>query len=122
MFAVSTPEIDTFQTMYNDADGMPVLVGSGSASSPAVGISSREASDFRCVPTLTRGEPIRVLPVDDQSYELMLYDASGRLCSKYNRLSGPHQQQLPSRSGVYFIVIEQATRTQVLRVLRVGSN
>lgn len=120
MFSASTPQIDTFETMYNAADHTPVLVAADSILGLAVPTSVNEpdpASLVQVYPNPSRGTvwlsglnpsevvAIGVYGLDGKRISLQQgYDSSGI--------------SLPEKTGVYLIRVEAEDWSRVFRVLR----
>jgi hypothetical protein len=120
MFAVSTPTIDAFEDMYNNADRSPVLVASDSIVNMSVvtGISEVEALDVAAYPNPTVDGIVRLSGSSVKELNnIEVYTLRGKLVGSYSKYPAKGIQ-LPSEAGVYLISIEKYATKKVLRVLR----
>lgn len=119
MFDISTPQIDTFEVMYNSADHTPVLVASDSLTAIPVLMSLEDVE-------LSRME-IRPNPSDgwiwfnnlpkQKSVAVSIYSTQGQLL----RSTDPHNGkgvQLPQASGIYLVAVRLGSAERVFKVIR----
>ena len=120
MFAVSTPEIDAFETMYNNADQTPVLIASDSILNIAVvtGIEENSKSNYSVYPNPTSNGMIRIKGEQlGQITSIEVFNVRGKLMNRFD--SYPAKGiQLPEETGVYFLRIRKGSENQLLRVVR----
>lgn len=109
MLAESTPEIDLFRPMYEDADHTPILIASAALEavelSEVVGLNNNFHQGSVTVfpnPTSTGTFQIRV-PQGDSVLSVRVWDAAGRLV--LTQTGNTTQVQLPAR-GLYFVQVE----------------
>lgn len=116
MFALSTPEIDAFRTMYNAADQSPVLVATDSLLDTQIITSvqnSNSPAGWNVYPNPTTDGVIRFGTQGNVPQRIEVYTASGSLVQT---LSGQATQaQLPSTAGVYHLRAVFANGKSVLR-------
>jgi hypothetical protein len=119
MFAVSTPEIDSFRVMFEAADRSPVLVASVKdvvVVSP-VSAQGKLLPEIQVRPTLSADGTIWVdLPDGLVLQNVRIWNSAGQRV--WNRAST--KLQLPGQSGVYFIEIQTNRGRVVRRVVRGG--
>jgi hypothetical protein len=120
MFAVSTPEIDAFESMYNNADKSPVLIASDSIMSINVVIDVAEITepDIVIYPNPATNGLVRLRGMDvNRITSVQVFDVKGKLVSQHSRLNNA-TIELPVKTGVYLIKLEGEFGKKVLRVLR----
>ncbi|TNE54880.1 MAG: hypothetical protein EP344_13910 [Bacteroidetes bacterium] len=103
MFAVSTPEIDSFRVMFDAADRSPVLIGTVSLEDLPVSPVSTKAAvrpAIAIVPTFTSDGRVRVVvPSGTRLAGVRAWNAAGQLVWEGN----DSEVRLPVRRGVYFV-------------------
>lgn len=120
MFAVSTPTIDAFETMYHNADQNPVLVAADSLLNISVitGVNSVKKAGFEVYPNPSVDGTVRLKGDNLNTItNISVYSVRGKLVGKY----GQYPKSgiiLPKESGVYLLQVEGKEGTQVLKVLR----
>ena len=120
MFAVSTPEIDAFEVMYNNADQRPTLVASDSIVSINVvtGIEEVAANSFEVYPNPSTNGMVRFRSNKLNEIDaISVYNVRGQLQSSLSKypVGGI---ELPAKAGIYLVTIEGTFGTEVHRVVR----
>lgn len=120
MLAESTPEIDTFRTMYENADLSPVLIASENLDSIYVeGLATNNIIDakwLRVFPNPTNNGLINISkPSEIEISSIKIYDWSGRLIHK--TLGQSTQVQLPTDKNIYLLEIETSKGKVVRKVV-----
>ncbi len=106
MFAVSTPEIEAFQAMYENADGTPVLVKEAEIVDQSVQIDELHELGIRVFPNPVSDRIVRIEGAVRRIDQVRIHDASGRLVGQAGRSSGRSiQVELPEGTGIYIVVI-----------------
>ncbi|MFM1876898.1 MAG: hypothetical protein RL266_2635 [Bacteroidota bacterium] len=120
MFSYSTPAIDAFEDMYNNADKTPVLVAADSILNMNVVTDVAETANtgFSAYPNPTQNGVVHLKGGNRQELkQIRVYDVRGKLVKSYDRY--PAQGiALPEKTGVYLIHLESATARQIVRVMR----
>lgn len=122
MFAESTPEIDTFRTMYENADLSPVLVNSSSLDSIFVqGLGTYELLDAKLItfyPNPTRSGWINLILKNESMKveKVNVYDIMGRLVNQYD--GAPNSIYLSEQDGLYLIEVQTDQGSLIHRVLK----
>ncbi len=110
MFALSTPEIDTFRTMFQNADQTPVLVASDSLVNLQLvtGSKASDRNDWSIGPTpSTDGRVIIKAPLGTIISHLELFASDGRrvLIKRLNPAETLFEVTLPVAKGYYFLKV-----------------
>lgn len=121
MFAFSTPEIDSFRTMFDAADKSPTLVAEVLLDSVLISTVSTKNIDnqglVRVFPTLTQDGRVTVQAQGNVPIQrVQVWDAAGRLV--WDKPLGNAPIQLPAQSGVYFISVETPRGRVVKKVMK----
>lgn len=120
MFSVSTPTIDAFETMYNNADQSPVLIASDSLLNIAVitGVNSIQKEQFEVYPNPTVDGTVRLKGENLNAITaIQVYDLRGKLVGNFAHY--PNRGiMLPKETGVYLIQVEGKFGSEVLKVVR----
>ena len=106
MFSYSSPEIDSFRVMFNNADNAPVLVAEEKIDSIFVtSVSSKNLrldNPVSITPTLTTDGRIQVhVSAQVKLVQVQIFDSNGRLCGQQPSA----EVILPDQRGVYFVLI-----------------
>jgi len=118
MFSVSTPEIETFRTMYEAADGSPVLVRSSVITDLTTGLDNLAELGVRIFPNPVREGLLRIDGLDQRITAVQVFDVRGALISeRAPSAASSWQVRLPSGAGTYVVVIRTATQRFVERVV-----
>ena len=124
MFTYSTPEINTFQTMYNGADQTPVLVAQDSLNNVLVplGINSYYSKEeIKAWPTISMDGKIYI----SSEYGTLIksveiYDSGGKLQSQQQNISyqSTISLYLPEISGIYYLKITTGSKIVYKKVVK----
>jgi hypothetical protein len=119
MLAESTPEIDTFRTMYENADLSPVLIASQNLDSIFVQSLATnniiEVEWLKVFPNPTNDGFVSISkPEAIEIYKVKIYDGVGRLVKEVQQ--DFYQIQLPQMEGLIILEIE-TDRGRVIRKL-----
>ena len=121
MFALNSPAIDTFRTMFLAADRSPVLVGSDSLTVLHVQVPELHQSVLNVWPTLSSNGWVH-LQVDHQDFirEVSIYEVSGKLVAIDHFPGGQPQADflLPEAAGTYLIEVQLRGRKETRKVVR----
>lgn len=120
MFAVSTPEIDAFEAMYNAADKSPVLIAADSILSISVitRIDEVAEADISVYPNPTSDGIVRLSGTDIKRIKsIEVFDLRGKLIQSLTKPSS-RQIRLPKETGVYLIKLEGDFKNKLLKVVR----
>ena len=118
MFAVSTPEIESFRAMYAAEDGSPVLIRSHEIVDLSTGIDDLEELGVRIFPNPVREGQLRIDGLDERITSVQVFDVRGALIAeRAPSASSTWQLRLPEGSGTYVVVIRTATQRFVERVV-----
>ena len=103
MFAYNSAEIDSFRTMYEEADGSPVLVREVQFTDLSVGIDGVEELGVRIFPNPVQDGVLRIRDLDARVVEVAVFDARGGLVAR-EELRGRRSWdlQLPG-AGTYLV-------------------
>jgi len=113
IFAISTPEINTWQQMYSAADRTPVLMRSAELFIPAyVGIGESGAASFHA---WIAGDDVRVRVAHKGI--VSLYDVQGKLLLRQSCAPGEHRLRVPETCGALIIVFTSESGQQEVRKL-----
>lgn len=111
MFALSTAQIDTFKTMYQNADRTPVLVASDSLLNIQLVTGGKEAIgqekwQIGPIPSINGRVTIKA-PAGEFASQLELYSAEGKLVlsRNFSRETTFVEINLPETRGYYFLKI-----------------
>ena len=118
MFAYNSDEIDSFRTMYDNADGTPVLVQSDTLTDTSLGIDDVRELGVRVFPNPVRDGILRIDGISDRVLGIEVFDVRGRLVAtpvltNHSRL----EVRLPPGKGTYIIAFRTATGTVSERVV-----
>jgi Cytochrome c554 and c-prime len=121
MFAYSSPQIDSFRTMYDQADKSPTLIQQTTLTNvPVTPVSTSQPTalaHLRVTPTVTRDG--RIYVQHDASLhiqEVRVWDARGRLV---HRSTQPDPIQLPNSAGTYMVEVQTNRGKKVVKVVRI---
>jgi hypothetical protein len=107
MFAMSSAEIDTFESMYNSADQAPFLVGEDSLINIALGTQIPDYDDLIKVgPSPTNDGYVNIyLPEGSETFKMALYEANGKYIKEwtYKDKNTQYTIQLPQTKGNYIL-------------------
>ncbi|MBK6627789.1 MAG: T9SS type A sorting domain-containing protein [Flavobacteriales bacterium] len=117
LFSYSSAPIDSFETMYNDADRKPVLVKEVQLTDFSVGIDGLVDLGVRVFPNPVRDGVLRVSGLTGRVREVVVYDAGGREVARPLLTSGTLVIPMHGRPGTYLVSIRTDERTFVERVV-----
>ena len=123
MFAFSSPEIDSFRSMFDAADQAPTLIAEAFLDSvfvTPVSVENPVSEGFiKIFPTLSADGYVHVRPVAIVQIRLIqVWDSVGRLVLN-KPFSGSNMPiQLPPQSGVYYVMVETTKGRVVEKVVR----
>ena len=105
MFAFDTPEINTFRTMFEAADGTPTLVKETSLLDVSLAVDDIRESGLRIFPNPVRDGLLRIEGITARVENIEVFSASGALVSSH-RPQGRETWQvaLPQGAGTYLVV------------------
>ncbi|MBL0126417.1 MAG: hypothetical protein IPP83_02935 [Flavobacteriales bacterium] len=117
MFGHNAPRIDTFRTMYENADGTPDLVAADSLTDIGTGIHAARNIAPQVFPNPTRdGIVIVTVP---EAVMIIAYDAAGqRVPMRATRRGADWRCELPEQVGVYHLMITTPQGDRMVRVVR----
>ena len=121
MLAESTPEIDTFRVMYENADLSPVLISTETMDSIFVqGVGTKnivETNWLKIFPNPTSDGWVSISkPADINIIEIKIYDFTGRFIEKIN--NSLEQVRLPENGRLFLLEIETERGRIVRKILR----
>lgn len=118
MFAHSSPEIDEFRTMYDNADQSPVLVMQAEHFDYAFGVGNPPESSFAVGPNPSKDGAMWVQLSSSVPGNLRLYNAAGALLETRPTIGSRFNVQLPETHGVYLLEVEQNGHAMVKKLVR----
>jgi hypothetical protein len=110
IFTVDTPEINTWQEMYNAADRTPVLMRSAQVDVPSF-VNLNEFNS-RLFTATAFGRDVRITA--PQPGELSVYDARGALLVRQTVTPGTRIIQVPGAMGTCLVVLNGEVRKVLL--------
>jgi len=118
MFAYNSAEIDTFRTMYDNADKSPILVQSDTLTDTSLGIDNVRELGVRIFPNPVSDGILRIDGLSDRVLSVEVFDARGRLVAM-PALTGRSrlEVQLPQGKGTYIVAFRTATGSVSERVV-----
>lgn len=123
MFAFSSPEINKFKTMFDNADQTPFLVASDSINNIALATSiatEKTENGIKIWPTLSADGKVFISTSSSALViKISIYNAEGKMVERYSNKS---QQSaitlnLPQTKGMYYIEIQTETKTIIKKVV-----
>ncbi|MBP9151249.1 MAG: T9SS type A sorting domain-containing protein [Flavobacteriales bacterium] len=120
MFATSTPTIDAFETMYNNADQSPVLIAADSILSINVitGITNQNNPEITAYPNPTTNGKVRLKGSNlSKISTIEVFDIRGKLAARFTGYP-TEGILLPKETGIYFLRLKNGSRNQLIRVVR----
>ncbi len=123
MFAVSTPEIDSFRIMFDAADHSPTLIAEAFLDSvfvsPVAVKNIKNEGFVKIFPTLSKDGRVYVQPSGNTVIRrVQVWDSAGRLVLDQAFGKDHEPVQLPRQSGVYFVSVETSKGRVVEKVVR----
>jgi hypothetical protein len=124
MFTYSTPEINTFETMYNNADQSPVLIAKDSLMNvlvPASVHTGNAKDQVKAWPTIsTDGKVYISAEYGTLIKSIDVYDAAGKLQSSMQNTGYQSSLDLylPQRSGIYYLKITTGSKIVLKKIVK----
>jgi hypothetical protein len=123
MFTLNSGPIDTFRTMYQNADKTPVLVASDSLTDILSGIENiaESKTEIHIWPTLVNSGRVNI---STEAHNLILFieifDTKGKKVATIKPVSpsNSHAVELPATNGTYYIRVHSKLKTVSTKVLR----
>ncbi|MEZ4957317.1 MAG: T9SS type A sorting domain-containing protein [Saprospiraceae bacterium] len=118
MFDETTPEIETFRTMFDEADRSPILVKTASIFAEAISNSQEVLATDRFVniyPVPTTDGKLTVQ--SNRLHQTRVYSVSGQLVQVTGKQSGQYAIQLKSKGIFILKFTDQKGRVQVERII-----
>jgi hypothetical protein len=117
MFSFNSAAIDTFRTMYENADGTPILIAADSLSDDRTSMNEYGADGFMLWPNPSADGVVHL--IGEHIDAVRVYDVHGALVQAIKRrTSRGWSITLPAASGAYHLVVESRGRTVLKRVIR----
>jgi hypothetical protein len=117
MFAVSTPEIEVFETMYWETGPFATLVDEDFWETVIVSVNENEHRSFEVFPNPATTERVSIFS-PEQIQGARLYDARGSLVGNYNFKQGMNPLNLPKSTGTYYLVFNYHGQTISRKILK----
>jgi hypothetical protein len=121
LFAYNTAEIDTFHSMYNNADKTPILIASDSILNVALSANNISALNnaVKVYPTLTADGKVTVQSVTGHHVdEIVIYNSEGKLVSQKLYETDKASIVIPAQPGMYFLKILSDSKVFYRKILR----
>lgn len=118
MFAFNTPEIDAFRSMYEEADGTPVLVKEVQITDLTVAIDDLHELGVRIFPNPVRDGQLRIDGINERITGIDVFDLKGAAVARFvPNGRQTWQVNLPQRGATYVVVVRTAQRSFIERVV-----
>jgi len=118
MFAMSTPEIEIFRTMYDEADGTPVLVRELEITDLTNGVDDLAELGVRIFPNPVHDGVLHVEGLDERITAIEMFDVRGAVVARHVPMGQRSWQvRLPEARATYVVVIHTAAGRFVERVI-----
>lgn len=118
MFDYNSAEIDSFRTMYDEADGTPVLVRQTETTDMSMAIDDLAELGVRIYPNPVRDGLLRIEGIDERTTSIEVFDLHGALVARHVPTGQRNWQvRLPSTSATYLVVVRTAERSFTERVV-----
>ena len=122
MFAHSSTEIDAFKSMYENADGAPILVAHDTIQNLVLWTGATKpftSNNVSVYPTPTYDGVVTVLLNNAAADQIELLNSEGQMLrADIKRLGGNLQLTLPKTPGVYYLKINIDKQTHAFKLLR----
>ncbi len=120
MFSEHSAPIDTFRTMYENADGTPELVAADSIFDNSQSIPHSTASNIHIGPNPTTDGVLIISGAE--ILDLRVYDAEGReVRVQLERRTGGLRLRLPHAPGTYNLVVRDRSGEHLFRVVHTST-
>ena len=117
MFSAHSAPIDTFRTMYENADGTPELVAADSIFDNSTTVADGEHAQMHISPNPTRDGFVTIN--DARIEEVTVYDVSGkRVPIVPERRGDAMRLRLPTTPGTYHVLVRSGQQQRLVRVVR----
>jgi len=117
MFALNSPEIDTFRNLFSNADQTPMLVAECLMGGLVTGTNNYELPQLQITPNPTHDGKLFVRHYQEYDIRsISVYDLSGRLVATLKAGGFDGSLQLP-RKGVYIVSVETAKKRYAQKVI-----
>ncbi|MBK7084528.1 MAG: T9SS type A sorting domain-containing protein [Flavobacteriales bacterium] len=117
MFSEHSPQIDTFRTMYENADGLPELVAADSIYDNSTAIAQTVNGTLRISPNPSHDGFVTItgVKVDD----VVVFDLAGkRVPCDPERRGDTWRLRLPTSPGTYHVLVRTGQEQRMVRVVR----
>lgn len=122
MFAMSSPEIDTFRTMYSNADKTPFLVATDSLNITVTDIQKQNLQNaIKVYPSVSRTGEFNLQANGDVKIEkIEIFDSGGKIVMSLNQNEDSIKRNIviTGRSGNYYIRIATDKGLIIKKVLK----
>jgi hypothetical protein len=122
MSTFSSPEINSFLMMYNNADKNPVLIARDSVLNVSTGFRHSVANEPILIsPNPTSTGIITVSNVKSLLIGIDVFDERGKKIAIHSRKisASVFELTLPAAKGIYYISVQTQTKTETQKVLRI---
>lgn len=117
MFSEHSAAIDTFRTMYQNADGTPELIAADSLLDNPMDVAGASFPGIRVGPNPTSNGSVTI--TSTTSRDVVVYDAEGRRVGITVRAQGSGLRvELPQATGTYHVVVRDGEVDHLFRVMR----
>lgn len=118
MFEHNTEEIDRFRTMFEAADGTPVLVKEAEITDVSTGVDDLRELGLRIFPNPVRDGLLRVEGIAEAVTGIEVFDVRGARIAQYVPTGARNWQvRLPNGAATYLLVVHTRERRYVERVV-----
>jgi Cytochrome c554 and c-prime len=118
MFAYNSAEIDTFRTLYQEADNSPFLVQESVFDDLSVGFDDLAETGVRILPNPVMDGQLNVTGLTDRVLGVEVYDIGGKRLASSGRVVGTQwRMRLPEGAATYLLLVHTASRTFVERIV-----
>lgn len=116
----SSPEINTFLTMYANADKSPVKVDADTLLNISTGIKENILTTINISPNPTRDGKVLLSGIGYNSFQLEVFDQNGKKINVIlTRKNNSIEVQLPTAKGIYFIRLNVNGQVKSYKILRI---
>ena len=117
MFSEHSAQIDTFRTMYENADGTPELVAADSIFDNSTSFVDRDQATLRVSPNPTRDGFVTI--TGGRAEDVIVYDVTGkRVPCVPERRDDAVRLRLPATPGTYHLLVRSGQQQRLVRVVR----
>ncbi|MCW5920480.1 MAG: T9SS type A sorting domain-containing protein, partial [Bacteroidetes bacterium] len=116
----SSPEINSFLTMYANADKSPVKVDADTLLNISTGIKENTLTTINISPNPTRDGKVLLSGIGYNSFQLEVFDQNSKKINVIlTRKSNSIELQLPTAKGLYFIRLNVNGQVKSYKILRI---